>query len=251
MGVESRCVASPIIAPTIGSTTNASIRFLLFHSESRLASQQKCPRWLCPIPSSQRWQRSSYARHSYSVVKRLGRDLMKRATDMPDRSKSAAHIALLAPIPREHIDCAPMKFNKISRVAFGSRDCDVFLKLDREREGMPVDVYIYESYGSVQYNSRVSWHGRYLQSVPAVNGTHPDRTVYRPDLTGKRLDDRGGGNWLIFWELDSLEEIAERDCLQVSAFIPFGRTEPYRNSFVPRGASDSTSGDGPSHPEAS
>ena len=155
--------------------------------------------------------------------------------DMTDHVDCATHIALLAPIPKEHIESAPTKLQKVNRVAFGSRNWDVFFKLDQERDGKPVDVYIYESYGSGQYDFRVSWHARYLQNVAAINGAHPDKMVYRPDSTAKYPGDNEGGDWLLFWELDSLQEIAEVDRVHVGAFTPFGKKKPYGNSFVPRG----------------
>lgn len=154
---------------------------------------------------------------------------------MLDQVNFVRHIALLAPIPKEHIDLAPVKFHKVNRVAFGSRNSDVFFKLDQERDGKPVDVYIYESDESGQYDFRVSWHARFLQSVAAIDGAHPDKMVYRPDSTAKSPEDIEGEDWLLLWELDSLEEIAEEDRVHVGAFTPFGKNEPYGNSFVPVG----------------
>jgi hypothetical protein len=147
----------------------------------------------------------------------------------------AADIALLAPVPREHLVDGNQTALTMGKVAFGSRAYDVFLKLDEERGGKPVDVYIYESYGSGQYDFRVSWHARYLGYVGAVDGAHPDGMKYRPASTAKYAGDNEGGDWLLFWEVDLLEEIPEPERLHVGHFMPYGKKKPYGKFFVPRG----------------
>jgi hypothetical protein len=154
---------------------------------------------------------------------------------MLDQNDCATDIALLAPVPKEHLDEAVKTVQKAKRVAFGSRNWDIFSNLDQKRDGKPVDVYIYESYGSGQYDFRVSWHARYLQNVGAINGAHPDKMTFRPASTAKYLGDNEGGDWLVFWEVDSLHELPEQNRIHVGAFTPFGKKKPYGNSFVPRG----------------
>lgn len=120
----------------------------------------------------------------------------------------------------------------MGKVAFGSRAYDVFLKLEQEREGKPVYVYIYES---SEGDFRVAWHARYLGYVGAVNGAHPDCMKFRPASTAKYPGDNEGGDWLVFWEVESLSEIPEGNRVHVGTFIPYGKSKPYGNSFVPRG----------------
>jgi hypothetical protein len=151
-------------------------------------------------------------------------------TDMADQVDCAIGIALLAPVPKEHLESSLIKLQTVNRVAFGSGNWDVFFKLDQERGDKPVDVYIYESYGGGQYDFRVSWRARYLRKVGAtVNGLHPDDMMFRPE------SDSDGGDFLLFWEVESLEKIAELNRVHVGTFIPFGKKKPYGNSFVPRG----------------
>ena len=144
------------------------------------------------------------------------------------------NIALLAPVPREHLDSALNTVQKVAKVAFGSRKWDVFDKLDKKREGKPVNVYIYESYGDGQYDFRVSWHARYLGKLEAVNGAHPNKD-FRPDSTAKYPGDNEGGDWVLFWEVDSLQKLPELERVHVGTFAAYGKKKPYGNSFAPRG----------------
>jgi hypothetical protein len=154
---------------------------------------------------------------------------------MVNHSTCADHIALLAPVPKEHLADGITTTMTKGKVAFGSRAYDVFVKLEQERGGKPVDVYIYESYGNGAYDFHVSWHARYLGYVGAVNGAHPNGMRFRPASTAKYPGDNEGGDWLLFWEVDLLEEIPEAERMHVGEFVPYGKVKPYGNSFAPRG----------------
>lgn len=154
---------------------------------------------------------------------------------MLSHSDCADHIALLAPVPKEHLDDGKTTATTNGKVAFGTRAYDVFLKLEQEREGKPVEVYIYESEGNGAYNFRVSWHARYLGYAPASNGAHPDGMKFRPASTAKYVGDNEGGDWLLFWEVDRLEEIPESERMHVGEFVAYAKKKPYGNSFAPRG----------------
>jgi hypothetical protein len=62
-----------------------------------------------------------------------------------NKIKAAGNIALLAPVPLEHLLAAQKIFETERKVAFGSQRYDLFRQLDKERNGQPVDVYIYAS----------------------------------------------------------------------------------------------------------
>ena len=59
---------------------------------------------------------------------------------------SAKNVALLAPVPEEHLLDGVNVIHVEGRVAFGSRAWEVFRELDALRKGDPVDVYIYASH---------------------------------------------------------------------------------------------------------
>src|SRR4051812_11355274 len=92
--------------------------------------------------------------------------------------ETARHIALLAPVPLQHlISGRPVSAGE-GRVAFGSRAWEVFRELDAQRRGMPIDAYIYASHAQGPVALEVSWHGRYIGHVESVGGAHPAGTRY-------------------------------------------------------------------------
>ena len=126
---------------------------------------------------------------------------------MLSHSDCADHVALLAPVPKEHLVGGTKTSMTMGKVAFGSR----------------------------AYDFRVSWHARYLGYVGAVNGAHPDGMKVRPASTAKYAGDNEGGDWLLFWEVDHLDEIPESERMHVGEFVPYEKKKPYGNSFAPRG----------------
>ena len=146
---------------------------------------------------------------------------------------TAKNVALLAPVPLEHLmDGAPVVKTQ-GRVAFGSRAWEVFRELDALRAGQSVDVYIYAS-RSDDSQLEASWHGRYIGHVESVGGAHPAGMKYRPPSTQKSPADNVG-HWAIFWELDTLHELAPTERLRVSDFTGFGKRKQYGIGFVPEG----------------
>ena len=101
-------------------------------------------------------------------------------------------IALLAPVPLEHLEDGMEVCQREGRVAFGSRAWEVFRKLDELRNGLPVDVYIYASHDPGIRRLVVSWSGIYVGHVESVNGAHPEGMRFRPPSTGKSEDDNRG-----------------------------------------------------------
>ena len=116
------------------------------------------------------------------------------------------NVALLAPVPLEHLIDAVTVCNVEGKVAFGSRAWEVFRELDNERNGVPVNVYIYASGDPSSEKFEASWYGRYIGHVQGKNGTHPEEMIFRPSSTAKYPGDNKG-HWAVFWELDELREL--------------------------------------------
>ncbi len=143
-------------------------------------------------------------------------------------------IALLAPVPLVHLQDAVDVCEAQGKVAFGSRAWEVFRQLDLERNGAPVDVYIYASMGRTADRLEASWHGRYIGHVEAKNGAHPDGMRFRPPSTAVNPSDNKG-YWAVFWEVDSLRELAPEDRIPTGEFIGYDSGKAYKKNFIPEG----------------
>jgi hypothetical protein len=145
-----------------------------------------------------------------------------------------AHLALLAPVPVEHLEDAIKVCERTGRVAFGSRASGVFRELDECRIGLPVSVYIYASGEPGSAFPEVLWVGRYVGQVEGKNGTHPDGMKHRPRSTGKYPTDNKG-NWAIFWELDQILRLKPEERRSMNSFTGYKSGKAYKKHFIPRG----------------
>lgn len=147
---------------------------------------------------------------------------------------TALDVALLAPVPLEHLQDGQKVCTKEGRVAFGSRAWEVFRQLDSLRKGMPIDVYIYASHTDQPPKFKVSWHARYVRHVDSFNGAHPEGTRFRPPSTAKYPDDNQG-YWAVFWEVEALRKLPQPEQMRLADFTGFGKRRAYRRNFVPEG----------------
>lgn len=153
---------------------------------------------------------------------------------MHETIKTAAHVALLAPVPLEHLIDGKKKSDIEGRVAFGSRVWELFTELDTLREGMPVDVYIYASHDGGHRDFEVSWHARYVRHVNSEMGAHPDGMRYRPESTGKYPNDNSG-HWAVFWEVEDLQKLPKEQHMSLAQFTGYGKKKAYGHAFPPEG----------------
>lgn len=79
----------------------------------------------------------------------------------------------------------------------------------------------------------VSWTGRFLHWVEAVNGGHPDGDLYRPPSTQLGDEDRSG-DWLGFWEVTELRELGPDERVPISS-LHDRNGRKYGRGFVPEG----------------
>jgi hypothetical protein len=154
---------------------------------------------------------------------------------MPKTIQIAAHIALLAPVPLEHLDSGKVIAETEGKVAFGSMKFELFRKLDVLRTGMPVDVYIYASHSDGQRDFEVSWRGRYIGHVVSdPPGAHPNGMKYRPASTANYPNDNSG-HWAVFWEIEDLRPLLPEEGITLASFTPFDGKKPYGHAFPPEG----------------
>lgn len=143
-------------------------------------------------------------------------------------------VALLAPVPFEHLEDGAEVCRREGRVAFGSRAWEVFRKLDHLRNGLPVEVYIYASHDPGPRRLAVSWHALYIGHVEGQNGAHPHGMRFRPPSTGKYLDDNRGF-WAVFWEVEDLNLLPEDKYIPTGRLCGLGKKKNYGTNFVPEG----------------
>jgi hypothetical protein len=143
-------------------------------------------------------------------------------------------VTLLAPVPLEHLRDGAEVCALQGKVAFGSRAWEVFRELDIERNGAPVDVFIYASGDPSSERLEVSWYGRYIGHVEGKNGAHPDGMKFRPPSTGKYPSDNKG-HWAVFWEVDQLRELAQEERISTGEFVGHSSGKAYKKNFIPEG----------------
>jgi hypothetical protein len=146
----------------------------------------------------------------------------------------AESIALLAPVPLEHLEDGAEVCAQRGKVAFGSRAFLLFVELDQLRQGQPVDVYLYASHAHEDGSIRVTWTGRYIGYVMGVGGAHPQGEKYRPPSTFKYESDNKG-HWAIFWEVTDLRRLPKEDELLVQHMRGWKHKTKYSKFFVPEG----------------
>ena len=148
--------------------------------------------------------------------------------------RTAAHIALLAPLPLEHLVSGEKKVDEVGRVAFASGAWELFRILDALRKRLPVDVYIYASDDADGRNPEVSWCARYIRHVEGEMGAHPDGVLYRPKSKVKYPGDNSGDR-PVFWEVEDLHRLPKDQRISLEDLTGFGKKKAYGYGFFPRG----------------
>jgi hypothetical protein len=146
-----------------------------------------------------------------------------------NETQTAGNIALLAPVPLEHLLDAQQVLETEEKVAFGSQRYDLFRQLDKERNGQPVDVYIYASRREGQPEGETFWRATYVEHVKSDLGVYPGDRRFRPKSTA------GDTAFAVFWEVKALKPVAASEWCQPSGLTGFGKKKPYGQPFVPEG----------------
>jgi hypothetical protein len=150
-----------------------------------------------------------------------------------DEHQIHSDVALLAPVPLEHLVSALETCRAEGEAAFGSRDFAAFRKLDELAAGLPCDVFIYASDAPTRHAPAVSWKARYVKTVETSNGRHPDGMRYRPQSTAAYKTDNLG-HWAVFWEVADLRRLGPGDAIPISKLRSVG-SKTNLKSAAPRG----------------
>ncbi|MBR1223768.1 hypothetical protein JQ600_02500 [Bradyrhizobium sp. AUGA SZCCT0176] len=142
-------------------------------------------------------------------------------------------VALLAPVPEEHLISGQETLREVGKVAFGSKNWELFNKLAEFLKGDECDALLYASDATRSLNPpTVTWSARFVGFSVARNGAHKDGMKYRPASTTKYpLDNQG--SWTIFWEVTNLKPISPG--VKISLLRGFQKPHSYLLNFIPRG----------------
>ncbi len=140
-----------------------------------------------------------------------------------DEKLTARHIALLAPVPSEHLTSAAEKIKKVPMVAFSSKMSELFADLEVKRNNMLVDVFLYASHSDGGFDGVVSWRAKYV-GIADKETAKP----YRPDSTWSDTYDSE-----IFWLVKDISELEEGKRIHVASFTGYGKMNPYGKAFPP------------------
>jgi hypothetical protein len=144
-------------------------------------------------------------------------------------------VALLAPVPLQHLQSGKLVCAEQGKVAFGSKAWELFRRLDQLRARCKVRTFIYASHSDTIGTPRVSWQAHYIGHIEAQGGRHPQGTKYRPSTT-ERYPEDNDGYWAIFWEVEGLQEICENaQRTPLSQLTGLDNGKPFKKQFIPQG----------------
>lgn len=144
----------------------------------------------------------------------------------------ATGVALLAPVPEVLLVDALDVCAREGKVAFGSRDFELFRKLDDLRAGQPAQVLLYASQAAGRFKAETSWRAIYVGHVESKNGAHPAGMKFRPPFTANSPSDNLG-HWAIFWEITSLERVPPGQGHRLRDLRGLGKRSYYKPDFIP------------------
>jgi hypothetical protein len=139
--------------------------------------------------------------------------------------QTAAHIALLAPVPLDILTSALETDTPDGQIAFGTRDWQLFNKLEQRREAMPVDVYIYASHPGGSFEGKATWRALYVR----LETERHKAMAHRPKLAAE-TDNREGE---VYWIVERLRRAEPNEHIPVADFTGYDRKKPYGKSFPP------------------
>jgi hypothetical protein len=164
--------------------------------ELRSARHSSLEAWLIAIFDSRFLERTKRSCNSPLMHLLRNRATIRRCSAFAipqSRARLNKMVALLAPVPEEHLVSALDVVHEHKKVAFRSRSWQLFRQIDELRGDAPADVLIYASHSTVHHSPpTVSWRVKYIGQREASGGAHPDGMTYRPLSTTEYPDDNKG-----------------------------------------------------------
>ncbi len=142
-------------------------------------------------------------------------------------------LAILAPVPYEHLVSGEGVCAAEGKVAFGSMKWEFFRELDLRAAGEKVPVYLYASWAEGSARPHVTWRAWYIGHVEGSGAGHPDGMRFRPPTTGKYPTDNS--EWAIYWEVEGLAPLSGAERIEMDAFVGYDTGKRFARHLVPEG----------------
>jgi hypothetical protein len=147
-------------------------------------------------------------------------------------------VALLAPVPEEHLLSGQSVCLNQGKVAFGSKNWELFYKLQglvQPHGQCEVLIYVSDA-GQPISPPTVTWRATYLGFVQSKGGAHPEGMKYRPPSTAKYVLDNQG-SWAVFWEVADLTPLSKDQWIKIGQLRGFEKPAKYLTNYIPKGPS--------------
>ena len=139
-------------------------------------------------------------------------------------------VALLTPVPIDHLVDGVEVCRREGKVAYGSQAWETFRRFE-DLGGVGAPVLVYASHNAEHLGPTVSWLGYYLDYVESRRGAHPDRVRFRPPSC---KEEDGTGYWAGFYELRDLAQLDPEARIDIRTLRSL-EGKPYAAGFVPEG----------------
>lgn len=149
---------------------------------------------------------------------------------------SAMDFAILAPVPRAHIESGEGIARTTGYVCFGSDKWELFREVERRRAGREVPVLLYASHNEelAEWGFVVAWTGLYIGVVEDASEKRRDEQAgHRPPTTARHPNDNARG-WGVFWRVKALRELSAAERRELRELQSY-RTGKDRDQRAPRG----------------
>lgn len=125
---------------------------------------------------------------------------------MPSEDAAIANdFAILAPIPKNHLESGLNTCDNHGKVAYGSSCFEFFRDIDKRRGQLDVRVLIYASWQEEMGIPEASWCGIYAGFKESRRGRPPAEYVkFRPASTST-----DGLDWGIYWLIRNLRPLSQ------------------------------------------
>ena len=150
----------------------------------------------------------------------------------------AVDFAILAPVPRIHLEDAPGIASLTGYVSFGSQKYELFRDVDKQRRDQDVPVLLYASHNEdlAEWGYVVAWQGKDMGSTEdPLEKRQDEKLGHRPPSTARfAANGDTAAGWAVFWRVRELVQLQENERRELRDFQSF-RTGKDDENTAPRG----------------